>query len=131
MEEEKRKKASYVGAPAIFKLEMAVTQLILAFKSYGVYHVGSSLERADWRDVDVRMIMPDEEFFKEFPDAHEHCGWEMDPKWLLLTVSISDYLSKQSGLPIDFQFQPQTFANTYHKGKRSALGMSAYFKEKE
>lgn len=115
-------KASYVGAPAIFALELACRQLCEAFPGFGCYHVGSSLERADWRDVDVRFIMSDEEFADLFPDAGQH--WEHDARWLLLTVSISERLSKATGLPIDFQFQPQTHANEHHKGQRSALGMN-------
>lgn len=116
-----RKKASHVGAPAIFALEIACRQINEAFGDYGCYLVGSSLERADWRDVDVRFIMEDAEFMKLFPDAGQH--WEHDARWLLLTVSISERLSKITGLPIDFQIQPQTHANEKHKGIRSALGL--------
>jgi hypothetical protein len=119
--EPKRAKVSHVGAPAVFALELACQVIGRAFDSYGCYLVGSALERPDWRDVDVRMIMSDEEFAAEFPDAQTH--WECDPKWLLLTVSISAWLSKQTGLPVDFQFQPQTHANERHKGRRDALGL--------
>ena len=49
--------------------------------------------------------------------------WEHDSRWLLLTVSIADWLSKMSGLPVDFQFQPQTYANNLHQGKRHAIGI--------
>jgi hypothetical protein len=114
-------KASHVGAPAIFLLETACQQVNDAFEGYGCYLVGSSLERPDWRDVDVRLIMSDERFAEEFPSAGQH--WEHNPKWLLLTCSISRHLSALTGLPIDFQIQPQTHANERHKGKRSALGL--------
>lgn len=70
----------------------------------------------------MRFIMPDEDFAKLFPDAGQH--WEHDARWLLLTVSISERLSKVTGLPIDFQFQPQTHANERHKGRRNAVGFS-------
>lgn len=122
-----RRKASYIGAPAVFALESACQQINDAFGSFGCYVVGSSLERPDWRDVDVRYIMADEEFVKLFPNAvmFPNGGgcWEQDPRWLILTVSISERLSKLTGLPIDFQFQPQTHANARHKGMRHALGM--------
>lgn len=118
---EDRKKASYIGAPAVFALEQCCQQINDAFGDYGCYLVGSSLERSDWRDVDVRFIMQDEEFAKLFPDAGQH--WEHDARWLLLNVSISERLSKVTGLPIDFQIQPQTHANERHKGLRSALGL--------
>ena len=115
-------------------LEQACQQLNDAFGGFGCYLVGSALERPDWRDIDVRFIMSDEEFEAEFPhtlhrndDGAMHVdgggNWEFDPKWLLLTVSISDWLRKQTGLPIDFQFQPQTHANKRHKGRRNALGL--------
>ena len=119
---EKRTKVSYIGAPAVFALELALQQVCAAFGEGACYHVGSSLERPDWRDVDVRMILDDEKFKREFPNVHPG-AWELDPKWLLLTVSISAWLSKASGLPIDFQIQPMTHANERHKGRRSAAGM--------
>ena len=114
-------KAVYVGAPACFVLEQCCQQLVDAYGYYGCYVVGSSLERADWRDVDVRYILPDEEFSRQFPKAGQY--WEHDPKWLLLTVAISQWMSKVTGLPIDFQFQPQTHANERHPGKRNACGI--------
>lgn len=119
----KRKKATYVGVPAIFELELACQEINAAFDSYGCYLVGSALERADWRDVDVVKIMPDEAFTALFPDAHDQGRWEHDPRWLLMTIALSRYLSSRTGLPIDFKFQPQTWANERHKGPRSALGL--------
>jgi hypothetical protein len=118
------KKASYVGAPACFALELACKHLRDAFGAGrgGIYQVGSSLSRADWRDIDVRYILPDEEFAKLFPNAEQH--WEHDPRWLVMVTAISAWLSKETGLPIDFQFQPQSHANERHKGNRNALGMS-------
>ncbi len=114
-------KVNHVGAPAIFALEMACQQVGDAFESWGIFLVGSALTNPERRDIDLRMIMDDAEFAREFPQAETH--WEHDPKWLLLTVSISGWLTKLSGLPVDFQFQPQTHANKYHKGPRHSLGM--------
>ena len=122
----RRQKASYVGAPAIFALEQAVGQVWKAFcedaTHGGCYLVGSAIERADWRDVDVRCILDDKAFAALFPQAGQ--SWEQDTRWLLLTVSISAWLSKQSGLPVDFQFQPATHANAKHAGQRHAVGLS-------
>jgi hypothetical protein len=120
---EVRKKAVYIGAPACFSLELAIVPLMRSFDAIGCYVVGSCLERPDWRDVDVRMMLTDEVFAKEFPQAHDGL-WECDTRWLLLTTAISEYLSKRTGLPIDFQFQPQTRANRMHPGARQALGLS-------
>lgn len=119
----KRKKGIYVGAPACFELEMACQHLHEAFGGYGIYLVGSALERSDWRDIDVRMIMPDDEFDALFPNCRERGIWEFNPRWLIMTVSISEWLSKRTGLPVDFQFQPASHANERHKGPRNALGL--------
>lgn len=120
-------KGIHIGAPACFELELAIRHVCEAYSVYtgkgfgGCYVVGSCLERADWRDVDVRLMLDDATFAREFPNAGEH--WEHDARWLLLTVAISEYLSKRTGLPIDFQFQPQTHANARHQGKRNAIGI--------
>lgn len=123
---EKRKKVSYVGAPAIFKLHMACHTLTVAFGAT-CYLVGSSLERSDWRDIDVRMMLEDEAFTTLFPSvdgaAMQTGSWEFDPRWQVMTSAISDLLSKQTGLPVDFQFQPRSRANEHHKGARHAIGL--------
>lgn len=123
-------KASYVGAPAIFALEMAcqfVNAALRTESSIGCcYLVGSAMERPDWRDVDVRYIMSDEEFSVMFPAVDltiDSAIWEFDPRWLLFNTSICKWLREQTGLPIDFQIQPQTFANRRHDKPRSAIGL--------
>lgn len=122
-----RKKGIYIGAPACFALELACRQICEAFGGHHCYVVGSCLEKPDWRDVDVRYILEDADFEVLFPGATLHEGgggcWEQDPRWLLMTVSISEHLSRVTGLPIDFQFQSQTHANARHKGSRSCIGL--------
>jgi hypothetical protein len=105
------KKASYVGAPAIFLLELQCQHINKDFGGFGCYLVGSATERPDWRDVDLRFIMKDDEFDVLFPNTRKDGVWEFDARWLLMTTSLSAYLSTITGLPIDFQFQPQTHAN--------------------
>lgn len=128
-ERPKRKKWSYIGAPAHFKLEQACQQISEAFGGYGCYLVGSALERADFRDVDIRYILSDEDFERLFPGTgwsaeHPHGAlWEHNPRWLLMTISICEWLQRQTGLPVDFQFQPQSHANALHRGRRHAIGM--------
>lgn len=120
-----RHKASYIGAPAVFALELACQSLNRAFGGFGCYLVGSAMQRADWRDVDVRLILKDEEFTALFPDVSiERVNWEFDPRWIIMTTSISDWLRKVTGLPVDFQFQAISHANRRHTGPRSALGLS-------
>lgn len=120
----KRRKASYIGAPACFELELAMRHIMDAFgqdDAFGCYVVGSALDRPDRRDIDVVMIMSDEGFAKLFPDA-QGSSFEFDTRWLVMTVALSKWLSDLVGLPIDFKFQPQTLANQIHKGRRNAIG---------
>jgi hypothetical protein len=117
---ERRKKATHVGAPACFNLEIECQLLNRAFDGQ-CYLVGSALERPDWRDLDVRLIMDDEAFAALFPAAGER--WEFDARWLVMTTSISARLSTATGCLVDFQFQPQTHANKRHPGPRNALGL--------
>lgn len=123
----KREKWCYVGAPAIFALELACKHICDAFGGYGCYGVGSAWERPDFRDVDVRLIMDDDEFDVLFPGVNwkrsRAATWEFDPRWLLLTTALSAHLSKATGLPVDFQFQPQSHANSKHNGSRHPLGL--------
>lgn len=126
-EDAPRVKGVYIGAPACFALEEAIRPVCEAFGCYqgegirGCYVVGSALQRPDWRDVDIRLMLDDASFAEVFPNAGEH--WEHDARWLVLTVAISERLSKLTGLPIDFQFQPMTHANARHKGPRNAIGI--------
>jgi hypothetical protein len=116
-----RTRANWLAAPAYFNLNAACAIINNAFeKGFGCYLVGSSLERRDHRDVDVRYIMDDASF-----DVMFRCGGERahDGLWSLMCLSISLWLSQQSGLPVDFQIQRQSDANAKHKGERSALGI--------
>lgn len=124
-EPEKRKKVSYIGVPAVFKLELACKHLNDAYGGFGCYVVGSALERPDWRDVDVVLILEDRAFLREFPGVQDcQTGtFEFDTKWLLHTVAISAWLKEQTGLPIDFKIQSQTFANERHPGTRHPHGL--------
>lgn len=115
-------RANYLPAPAFFKLDHACQYINSALGDFGCFLVGSSMERKDWRDVDVRFVMEDANFDRLFPDIGD-----MNPSkcalWSLMCVTISDWLSNQTGLPIDFQIQRQNRANTLHTGPRSALGI--------
>ena len=78
------------------------------------YHVGSSLTRADWRDVDVRVMVPD--------DAYAQITTLFDVRRLNLALSL--WGQKVTGLPIDCQVQCISEGNGEHGGlRRSALGL--------
>lgn len=117
------KRANYIGAPQFFNLNQACTIINRALDGFGCYLVGSSLERRDYRDVDVRFIMGDAEYDRLFRCVRSDDGGWLNPLWSLMCQSISLWLSQQSGLPVDFQIQRQTQANAEHKGTRSALGI--------
>lgn len=121
MDEAPKRRAHWLPSPHFFNLNLACSIINRAFpKGFGCYLVGSSLERRDYRDVDVRYIMDDEGYDQLFKTQGE---WN-NPLWSLMCQSISLWLSQQSGLPIDFQIQRQTQANELHPGaaRRNALG---------
>ena len=82
------------------------------------YHVGSSLTSKDWRDVDVRLILPDDEFTARFGDNHNP---GTNRKLAAVTLAFATLGETMTGLPIDFQIQPQTWANEHYDGPRGAL----------
>jgi len=82
------------------------------------YQVGSSVESKQWRDVDVRLIMSDEQFAQWFgPIERVHAN----PLFHALTLAFAELGKRMTGLPIDFQIQQQSDANAKHKGVRNAL----------
>ena len=110
-----------VGMPAHLKLQEFGSHVWAAF-GHPPYHVGSSLtEKRDWRDVDVRLILPDDEYEAlglgkpEFPSQSE--------KWIALCLAFSALGHEMTGLPIDFQIQQRTRANEDFDGPRSAIGI--------
>ena len=82
------------------------------------YHVGSSLDSKDWRDVDVRLILPDDEFVAMF--GHIDQRWP-NPKYAAIVLAFCALGEKMTGLPIDFQIQPQSYANKAFPGQRNPL----------
>jgi len=116
------KRSNYIPAPHYYELNAACTVINRSFDGaggFGCYLVGSALVRRDYRDVDVRYIMNDEQYMRLF---RNESGW-LNPLWTLMVGSISLWLSKHSGLPVDFQIQMQTRANAEHKGARHPLGI--------
>lgn len=83
------------------------------------YQVGSSLRGKDWRDVDVRLILPDDEFERLF--GHPESS-ECNRKLAAVTLAFAALGKEMTGLPIDFQIQSDTRANgKYGDQMRSAL----------
>lgn len=113
-----------VGMPADLLLHEFGSQVWAAFGDCP-YHVGSSLLNKQWRDVDVRLILSDEEYERlglgdpKYPHSNG--------KWVSLVLAYSALGKAMTGLPIDFQIQQQTDANEHFSQRdghtRSALGM--------
>lgn len=83
------------------------------------YHVGSSLRSKEWRDVDIRLILPDDEFAERFGNNRSS---DTNTKLAAVTLAFAALGKHMTGLPIDFQIQPQTWANDHYGGQmRSAL----------
>lgn len=82
------------------------------------YHVGSSLVTKDWRDVDVRLLLPDEEFAERFGKNESA---ETNPKLAAVTLAFAALGREMTGLPIDFQIQTISHANERYPDMRSAL----------
>lgn len=118
------KRANYVPAPHFYNLNQACVLLNTALGDYGCYLVGSSIERRDYRDVDVRFIMEDGAYDRLFRDPE--AGY-LNALWSLMCTSISLWLKQVTDLPIDFQIQRMTQANREHSRKdghdRQPLGV--------
>lgn len=101
---------------------------MLLWDAFGevAYHVGSSLttgKTRDWRDVDVRILLPDETW--ESMGLGNPENPHTNRKWRALCITFSEYGRHLTGLPIDFQLQQSSHANANYpssKGcSRSAL----------
>lgn len=112
-----------VGMPEHLFLEEFGSQVWAAF-GHPPYHVGSSRAEKVWRDVDVRLILPDAEY--EALGLGDPYDPHVNGKWVSLCLAYSALGKTLTGLPVDFQIQQQTRANqqyTSAKGcRRQALG---------
>lgn len=106
-------RASYLSPPDFHRLDWAVRPIAAAF-GRPVYLVGSVLRTADYRDIDLRLILDDDQV-ATYPD----------PVRLLLNIALSDLIARAAGLaaPIDFQIQPMAEANA-EPGDRNPLGLT-------
>jgi hypothetical protein len=83
------------------------------------YHVGSSLSSKQFRDVDVRLMLDDDDFTERFGIVK---GTEVNAKLAAVTLAFAALGKEMTGLPIDFQIQPISWANEKYGGQpRSAL----------
>lgn len=116
MPEHALKYNGYFTRPDFWALDQACKPIREAFPDFGTYLVGSVMERPDYRDVDVRLILTDENYDRL-----------TDAEWSLIGFAFSRHLAEVTRLPIDFQVQRQTEANAAYPDKaRTPLGLRDY-----
>lgn len=93
----------------------------LIYEAFGEYPylVGSATQGKQWRDVDVRVILSDEDYARvvgklESPPI-------LNKRWSAMCLAFSVLGKEMTGLPIDFQIDQQTDANEKYKGDRHSL----------
>lgn len=109
-----------VGMPAWLYLNQFGRLVYDVFGSYP-YLVGSAADTKQWRDVDVRLILEDDEYIKLFGKPSRPA--EINPKWVSLCLAYASLGTKITGLPIDFQIQSQKKQMTC----MMALALRLYF----
>lgn len=122
-----RTRASYLSPPDMNRLDWACRPIAEAF-GYAPMLVGSIFTRPDYRDIDIRLILPDEDVERLFgadglygtPDAPTPHALQ-----LLLHIALSDLIARAANLPvpIDFQIQSRTEANSGERGHREPIGI--------
>lgn len=79
------------------------------FFGHPAYLVGSAARSEPYRDVDVRVILPDDEFDAMFGGYTRPMA--VNRKWAVLCSAFTFYGWHATGLNIDFQVDRQTQAN--------------------
>lgn len=95
-------------------LDAACVPIWAAFAN--TYLVGTAQTGGEYRDVDVRTILEDDEFDRLFGYPNGR------PLWELICQSVAFRLAQQTGLPIDYQIQRMTEANAKFDGPRNPIG---------
>lgn len=108
----------YLDAPDLDRLDLASVIVRQALDT--PYLVGSCLERPDYRDVDIRIVLDDKRYRRLFGTAGHR-----DPLRHLLQVAITEHYVRATGLRIDFQIQQRSRANEMYPqaGGRHPLGI--------
>lgn len=103
---------NYLHAADVYRLNHACRVVNDSFDAT-CYLVGSALHTADYRDVDVRLVLTDDLFDRLFG---------VGDVWSLFCVTVGGYLTTQTGLPVDFQVQSAAESDR-HTGPRQPLGV--------
>lgn len=114
-------RANFIASPlALRMLDLFGVLVYDALDPVGVFMVGSALTRRDWRDVDVRAILFDDDFAGRFGGEAD---WRRNRSLGAHNLAFSALGKQVTGLPIDFQIEQMTVANAENPdGGRHALG---------
>lgn len=74
------------------------------------YLVGSAAVGKTWRDVDVRVVLWDKDYERIVGELMT--PEQMNHRWQALCLAFSELGKRMTGLPIDFQIQQRSAANT-------------------
>lgn len=117
-----RKRATSLSPHDFLLLDQWGRDLDEAFRSSMLtspYLVGSVLDGGAYRDVDVRMLTSD-------PWVLTH-----DLRLRTLNMCVSMWGRQVTGLPVDFQFQPEAEFHRYDGHQRNALGINPRIRAQE
>lgn len=110
-------RATYLDVDEVRRLDHFATSLdIMLPLNVGIVHCGSSLERADYRDVDVRVVLKDVDFRALAKRVN----------LLDLNMLLSGWGRTVTGLPIDCQVQSLTESGTH--GSRQGITRTGRFR---
>lgn len=109
-------RSAFLSPPDLHRLDWACRPIARAFGT-PPYLVGSALQRPDYRDIDLRLILDDDAFERMFADRPDLL--------LLLNIALSDLIARAANqrAPIDFQFQSMAEANVPGHGVRNPMGL--------
>jgi hypothetical protein len=112
---ESRTRSTFLVQSDFDRLEDWCRMVRVVLGGHGPFLVGSVTERADYRDVDLRTILPDKSFDRLFRKRLEAVRF--------LNRGFSIWGQQETGLPIDFQVQRMTEANAEFDKPRNAMGV--------
>jgi hypothetical protein len=109
------RRSSYLLLSDFERLEEWCQKVRVVFDGATPFLVGSALTKADYRDVDLRLILPDRVFDRYYAGVF---------KVRLINRAVSIWGQRETGLPIDFQIQRMTEANAGFGGEyRNPMGL--------
>jgi len=116
---DRKRSASYLTPHQMRRLDAACIPAVRALGFGTVVLVGSVLTHPDYRDVDVRAVIADEDFDRMFPGVkvHKDGAAHYSQLWAWICMSVSGEISQASGMNVDFQIQRRTEASKTEGGR--------------